>query len=87
MYKEIHWLLKSLNDRMHEVDKLEKDIFHMRDLQEEIHMWRSKYAEDQAYTKDEKDQFCNLPTQNFISRTPLQVFREFVKTYHGIKFL
>ena len=78
MTKEIHWLLHSLNERMHYLDEADKAYPHILDLNEEIQMWRQKYAEDQHYTEKEKNILCSLPTKCFYKRDPMQVYKDFI---------
>jgi hypothetical protein len=68
MNKEIHWVLNSLNDRMHYIDAAEK----------EIEMWRSRYADKSGYTEKEKRLFLALPTQCFEGKEPNQVYKDYV---------
>jgi hypothetical protein len=79
MDKEIHWLLTSLNRHLHHLDNADKAFIHIQDMNEEIQMWRKKYAEDQHYTEEHKNILCSLPTNHFFKRTPLQVFKDFIQ--------
>ncbi len=77
--KEIHWLLKSLNQHMHYLDEADKAYLHIQDMNEEIQMWRKKYAEDQQYTENEEKILCSLPTNYFYKRSPLEVYKLFIQ--------
>lgn len=75
---KIHWLLHSLNEHMHYLDEADKAFSNLQDLNEEVMMWRKRYAEDQMYTEKEKEILLSLPTECFIKRTPLQVYKDFI---------
>lgn len=79
MSEEIHWLLHSLNRYMHHLDKADKAYIHIQEMNEEIQMWRKRYAEDQLYTEEEKNILCSLETNCFYKRSPLQVYKDFIK--------
>lgn len=76
--KEIHWLLHSLNHHLHYLDDADKAYPLIQDMNEEIMMWRKRYAEHQQYTEKEKNILLSLSTQHFINRTPLQVYKDFI---------
>ena len=48
-------------------------------MNEEIQMWRKRYAEDQQYSENDKRILCSLSTNCFYKRTPLQVYKDFIK--------
>lgn len=77
--KQIHWLLASLNYHLHHLDDADEAYSHIQDLNEEVQMWRSRYAEDQLYNEEEKNKLLSLPTNCFFRRTSLQVYEDFVK--------
>ena len=79
MTEEIHWLLKSLNQHLHYLDKADKAYGLIQDMNEEIQKWRKKYAEDQQYSEEESNIFCKLHTNCFYKRTPEQVFKDFIR--------
>jgi hypothetical protein len=79
MNKEIHWLLMSLNHHLHYLDDADKAYIHIQDMNEEIQMWRRRYAEDQQYSKKATEILCSLETNCFHKRTPLQVYKDFIK--------
>lgn len=76
---EIHWLLHSLNHHLHYLDEADKAYIHIKDMNEEIQMWRAKYAEDKWYTDKEKEILLSLDTNCFYRRTPLEVYEDFIK--------
>ena len=79
MNKEIHWLLMSLNQHMFHLDEAEKAYPHLRDLNDEVRMWRKKYAEDEGFSGKDKEVFVNLSTNCFIGGNPKVVYDYFVK--------
>lgn len=76
---KIHWLLHSLNEHLHYLDEADKAYLHIEDMNEEIQMWRKRYAEDQHYTEEERKILLSLPTDCFYKRTALQVYKDFIE--------